>query len=149
MAVQIRLSSEQDVPLILPLVRAYHAFEHLESTASGREFAVRKLVGDRALGGIWLVFERQTPAGYIALCRGYSIEFGGCDAFVDEFYLEPAFRGKGIGAQVLELIKDEASVLEIRALHLEVARDNRSARRLYTRAGFAPREQYLLMSMAL
>ena len=43
-------------------------------------------------------------------------------------------------------VKVEARRLDIRALHLEVARDNQRARRLYASAGFAAREQYFLMS---
>ncbi|MND01650.1 hypothetical protein D3C83_207260 [compost metagenome] len=39
-----------------------------------------------------------------------------------------------------------AAALEIRKLHLEVARDNAPARRLYAKAGFVAREKYVLMS---
>ena len=58
--------------------------------------------------------------GYIAVCYSYSIEFGGRDAFIDEFYIAAAERGKGIGGRVL---KEIATLLQMRgvvAVHLEV-----------------------------
>jgi ribosomal protein S18 acetylase RimI-like enzyme len=50
---------------------------------------------------------------------------------------------------VLTEIKARARALDINALHLEVARDNARARRLYRAAGFEPRDKYLLMSAVL
>jgi ribosomal protein S18 acetylase RimI-like enzyme len=143
------LAKPRDLALLLPLVRAYHQFEEIDSTESGRESAVGRLLGDASLGGIWLIHSDATLCGYIALCRGFSIEFNGFDAFVDEFYLLPEFRGRGIGGRVLGEIKSRARELDINALHLEVARDNEPARRLYRAAGFEARDRYLLMSATL
>jgi ribosomal protein S18 acetylase RimI-like enzyme len=58
-------------------------------------------------------------------------------------------RGQGIGSEVLEFVKREAAALGVVALHLEVARDNRRARRVYERWGFEAREQFHLMSCYL
>jgi [ribosomal protein S18]-alanine N-acetyltransferase len=45
-------------------------------------------------------------------------------------------RGKGLGAQLLELHLRRLAGLGVRAVFLEVAEDNAPARRLYRRAGF-------------
>lgn len=147
MKIDIHLASLQDLDLIVPLVGAYHAFETLNSTASERKSAVKKLLMNPDFGGIWLVYCDDALAGYIALCRGYSIEFNGFDAFIDEFFLSPEFRAKGIGTQVLGFLKKEARKLEINALHLEVARNNHAAQRLYRKSGFKARKKYMLMSV--
>ena len=149
MTIELTLAKPRDLELLLPLVRAYHEFEAIDSTAAGRESAIGRLLGDASLGGIWLISSDGALCGYIALCRGFSIEFDGFDAFVDEFYLLPEFRGRGIGGLALEEIKAKARALDINALHLEVARDNERARRLYRAAGFEPRDRYLLMSAVL
>lgn len=149
MKIELRKGQSSDLQGILPLVRAYHEFEEIGSTAAGRESAVGRLLGDPDLGAIWTILANGSLCGYIALCRGFSIEFDGFDAFVDEFYLLPDFRGRGIGRFVLEEIKSQARQLDINALHLEVARDNERARRLYRAAGFEARDKYLLMSATL
>ncbi|MDH3387203.1 MAG: GNAT family N-acetyltransferase [Gammaproteobacteria bacterium] len=149
MKTELRQASTQDLPQLLPLVRAYHEFEHIDSSETLRESALRRLLADPGCGGIWMIHADNLLAGYIALCRGFSIEFNGFDAFIDEFYLNPEFRGKGVGKAVLEAIKQEARKLEINAIHLEVARDNDRARVLYRAAGFEARDKYLPMSLML
>lgn len=147
--VELELATNEHFNLILPLVSAYHEFEGLDTTDAARESSVQTLLSNRALGGIWLVYSSGEPAGYIALCVGYSIEFGGHDAFVDEFFIRPEFRGKGLGTEALELIKAEATNIGIKALHLEVAKKNAKAKRLYSRSQFQAREKYVLMSIEL
>jgi len=149
MQAELRLALQEHLDLTLPLVRAYHEFEKLDTTDSDRENSVRKLLSDRALGGIWLIYFKHEPVGYVALCTGYSIEFGGYDAFIDEFYIRPKFRGKGLGKETLQLVKAEAAKIGIRALHLEVARSNINALTLYAGAQFKAREKYVLMSATL
>jgi GNAT superfamily N-acetyltransferase len=149
MNIQLQRATPHHLAGILPLVAAYHAFEHIDSSADDRASALRRLLEDPGLGGIWLIEVDSRLAGYIALCRGFSIEFNGYDAFVDEFFLLPEFRGRGVGKSVLAQIGNEARKLDINALHLEVARDNRAARKLYGAAGFAARDKYLLMSLTL
>jgi len=149
MNLELLVAKPGDLDRILPLVAAYHAFEGIDSNAEKRRSAIARLLADSALGGIWLVLADGALAGYIALCRGFSIEFDGFDAFVDEFYLDPEFRGRGIGKFVLAAIRTEARQRQINALHLEVARDNQRARRLYQAAGFEARDRYLLMSATL
>lgn len=149
MSIQLRLIKEPDLPQLLPLVRAYHEFEGIAHPDADTESALRPLIGESALGRIWLVCLASQPIGYVALCFGYSIEFAGRDAFVDEMFIAPKYRGRGFGQEALALVRHEAAELGIRALHLEVARDNRRAQSLYRRAGFAPRDRFLLMSARL
>jgi GNAT superfamily N-acetyltransferase len=145
----IREATVEDLPHLLQFVREYHQFERVDLDEGERQVAVRTLLGDKALGRIWLVYVDEVPVGYLALCFGYSIEFAGRDATIDEFYISPAYRGQGLGRQVLGYIKEEARKLNLKALHLEVARGNTTAQRLYERVDFAPREKYMLMSLYL
>ena len=149
MDVRLHPAGPNNLAQILPLVTAYHAFEHLDNTPAQREAALRRLLENPEFGIVWLVYADEDLAGYIALCRGFSIEFNGFDAFIDEFFLLPEFRGEGIGKMVLDLVKNDAARFEINAIHLEVARDNHNARKLYRAAGFEAREKYLLMSVVL
>lgn len=51
-------------------------------------------------------------------------------------YVRPAWRGRGYGARLLELVKAELPALRARGLLLTVAPDNDAALALYRRAGF-------------
>lgn len=145
----ISVALPDDLDRLLPLVRAYHAFEKIERTDHERRASLAPLLGENPFGAIWLVSQDDEAIGYIALCFGYSIEFGGRDAFVDEFFLVEAARGRGLGRRVLADVSAAAAETGIVALHLEVARSNSRARRFYESLGFAARNRYHLMSCPL
>jgi len=149
MTPEIKIASIEDLEILLPLVRAFHEFEDLHITEEQRKSSLTALLANVELGGIWLIYADRQAVGYVALCLGYSIEFAGKDAFIDEFYIKPEFRGNGLGKQTLEFIKIAAKDLDIRAIHLEVSRTNINARRLYSRFNFEVREKYVLMSVNL
>ncbi|MEO0352462.1 MAG: GNAT family N-acetyltransferase [Cyanobacteria bacterium P01_A01_bin.15] len=149
MCLTLRLASPDSLLQLITMVRAYHEFEDIHMTEQERKKALSHLLAHTSLGGIWLILKDAQVAGYIALTYGYSLEFGGRDAFIDEFYICPDFRGEGLGQTTLGLIQQEAERLGIRALHLEVARTNLRAQRLYARANFQPRNKYVLMSATL
>ncbi len=146
---RLQRASVDNLPQLLPLVKAYHQFEAIHMTDESRKQAVLCLLSDSSLGGVWLIVVGVAIAGYIALTFGYSIEFGGKDAFIDELYIRPEFRGQGLGTQTLSQIQQEARALNIQALHLEVARLNTRAQKLYVQANFQSRSNYMLMSVRL
>jgi GNAT superfamily N-acetyltransferase len=135
--------------VLLPFVRAFHEHEQIAMDEDDRASVVRRLLIEPAWGRIWLIFDGDEPAGYIAICTGFSIEFRGNDAFVDEFYVRPESRGLGLGTKALQLVCTEAKALGIRALHLEVDRSNAKARKLYAGAEYEAREAYMLMTNLL
>lgn len=145
----IRTATVEDAELLMPFVRAYHEFEGIASTEPERARSIAPLLSDASLGRVWMILEEGQAVGYIAVCFGYSIEFGGRDAFLDEFFLAPAARSRGLGGKVLEAVKNEVTRLGVRAVHLEVARTNFGAKKFYSKAGFKSRERYHLMSCML
>ena len=147
--ITLELAEPAQLEELLPLVAAYHAFEEVETSAEQRKIAVGKLLRDKNLGNIWLVRKLDSVIGYIAICYSYSIEFGGQDAFVDEFYIAEAERGKGIGGHVLKEVAELLRARGIVAVHLEVDGRNERARAAYARAGFSSRDKYHVMSLEL
>lgn len=74
-------------------------------------------------------------AGYALTARTYSNEAGGLVLWLEEAYILPAFRGKGLGGAFLEfLAKDYPE--EVARIRLEVSDENTDAVRLYRRAGY-------------
>lgn len=145
----LHLAGPDDTDLILPLVAAYHAHEGIASTAEHRRAGLEPLLEGSDFGAVWLIGTHAAPIGYIAVTFGWSIEAGGKDAFVNEFFLVPASRGKGHGEAALDLISAELKGRGVKTLHIEVARKNEAGQRFYRNAGFEPREGYLLMTRAL
>jgi ribosomal protein S18 acetylase RimI-like enzyme len=105
--------------------------------------AIREMLDQPGLGRIWLVAQPEV-VGYVAVTFGFSLEFLGRDAFIDEFFIRPRFRGAGLGTRVLAALEPECRALDVRALHLEVERENPFAQRLYRRQGYRDNDRRLL-----
>ena len=87
--------------------------------------------------------------GYVAACFSYSIEHGGRDVVIDELYIEAPERGMGVGAEILERLKEHMRAHSVVAIQLEVDRRNERAKTLYLQSGFSCRDKYQLMTIAL
>ena len=147
--VTLRLATPDDLNTLVEKARAYHEFEGIQSDENKLRESLTPLIGASPSGAIWLIELSGSIIGYIALAFGYSIEFGGRDAFVDELYIDSGYRGQGIGTEVLRMAKAEAINLGVRALHLEVGRGNGRAQRVYASMGFERRDRFFLMSLKL
>lgn len=130
----------------LALVAAFHAVEGVAQTPAARRRALETLLTPPEPGELWLIEVGGRAIGYIAIAYGYSIEFGGRDGFVDEFFVDAAHRGAGIGRAALRDLARDLSARGFHALHLEVAETNERAIRLYEAEGFSYRRGYRLMS---
>jgi GNAT superfamily N-acetyltransferase len=75
---------------------------------------------------------------------GFSFEYGGRDAFIDEWFIRENFRNQGIGGKTLDHIAIQARKLQIKTLHMEVERHNDNARHLYAQKGYAENGRMLL-----
>lgn len=153
MNAQVRKAGEHDLSRLLAWVRAFHLHHAIPEPKGGLTNAITHLLTDAKLGSIRIVEVGASlqQVGYIAMCYGYSIEFGGRDAFVDEMFLEPHVRGQGHGRAALEQVITRTRAEGIRALHLhlEVAEDNAPAERFYAPLGFEKRSGYRLMTLLL
>lgn len=149
MQTQIYLAQSEDIETLLVLLKAYYAFDRLHFDERIARLALNQMIGDKNLGRLWIISDNGQEVGYIAITFGFSLEFGGQDAFIDEFFILEDFRGKGIGTTVLESVESALKELKISALHLEVDRDNLAAQKYYRTQGFESRERFINMSKAL
>lgn len=136
-----------DVDELLALARAFHA-EDGHPLDAGGERAVREVCDGHPLARGFLVRARGLTAGYLVLTLGFGVEYGGADVFLDDLYLTPENRGRGLGAPVMAAAVAEARRLGARAVHLVVAPGNERAQRLYRGSGFEASD-WLVMSKRL
>lgn len=142
----IQRAHPNDLPGLIEISSRYHAFEELVSTDEDRKRALTPLLQDDSLGCILIHRVGDAITGYIALCFGYSIELGGREAFIDEFFVDQEYRGKGTGDALLAAAITFLSDHGVVALHMEVGRENFAAMKFYSKRGFEARDKYVLMT---
>jgi GNAT superfamily N-acetyltransferase len=139
-----KLAETFDLETILQLMREYYNFDHLDFHEYLARTALEQLVKDNSLGRVWLIQVEDEAIGYAVLTLGYSLEYRGRDAFVDELYIRESYRDRGIGTETLKFIETNCYTLGIRALHLEVERNNTKAQSTYRKFGFEDRDRFLM-----
>ena len=142
----VREATLRDEAELLRMMRNLAAHEPgaIPFDESAARAAFRQFLSWPAFGRVWILCEKDWPAGYIILTLGFSFEFHGHDAFIDELYVEPACRRRGYGRQAIAFVEKKAREMGVHALHLEVDHGNDPAIDLYRRAGYVDHQRHLM-----
>ena len=149
MSAALHLARPEHLEQVLALVAPFHEEQGITQDDTTRHAALAPLLEGTPYGAIYIIGPTRAPIGYVVMTFSWSVEFGGMDGFVDEIYIRPRVRGRGIATEVLLELPKALADAGITALHLEVDRDNDTAQRLYGRTGFKPRERYMMMTRRL
>ena len=126
------------------MMRDFYEFEHLPYDAALLRKLMTKLMADDRLGRL-ILFESQSDLiGYMVLGFGFSLEFHGRDCFIDEFYVCPLHRSRGIGAAAVEFALSLCREQGIEAVHLEADHTNVRGHDFYKRLGFKDHARHLM-----
>ena len=118
--------------------------EKIEFDEPAARASFRQLLSLPKFGRTWLLCEENKPVGYIVLTIGFSFEFHGHDAFIDELYVDTAYRRRGYGRQAVAFVERKAREMGVNAIHLEVDRGNDPALELYRRSGYEDHARFLM-----
>lgn len=144
MAVSFRFGERRDVDALLPLMEGFYAFERLQYEAARQRRLVVELIDNKNLGRL-IVFEDSAKlVGYMVLGFGFSLEFHGRDCFIDEFFVSPEYRSRGIGRAAVDFALGVCRELGIKAAHLEADHVNVRGHEFYKRLGFKDHERHLM-----
>ncbi len=139
-----RLARLADLEAVLALHRDFFAEDHYPFHEEETRANLALLLRDPSLGRVLVLEEDGVPAGYLVLTFGFSLEFSGRNALVDELYVAPGHRGHGHGTRALAAAEELCRELGIRAIHLVVERYKEAAQALYLRAGFVAYERNVM-----
>lgn len=149
MSAALTLAGPDHLDRLLPLVAAFHAEAEITLSEEARRAGVAPLLDGIPYGCVYLMGPPRAPIGYVVITFGWSVEFGGLDAIIDELYVRPGVRGRGVASEALSALPRALAGGGLRAIHMEVDRDNAAAINLYRRAGFQPRDNFMVMSKPL
>ena len=132
------------IPAALTLMSAFYSEESLDYRETRARGALQQLVANPGLGAFQFIRLEGEPAGYFVLTIGFSLEFAGPFALLDEFYITPAYRGRGAGAQAFDQILRVAASFGVASIRLEVDRANPRVQGFYRRHGFEPHDRDIM-----
>ncbi len=125
-----------DIDTLLGLVAQFYGHFGYTFEPTAHRKMLEEFITHEYMGSLWLVRVDGEVAGYLALTYGYTFEFGGRDAFVDEFFMTEPYRNGGFGRLALQEIQEKMTALGLHAIHLHTEHYNERAKRLYESVGF-------------
>ena len=149
MSAALTLAGPDHLDRLMALVDSFHTEAEMHSTEQTRRDALGPLLDGIPYGCVYLIGPPRAPIGYMVITFTWSVEYGGLDGNIDELYIRPGVRGRGIAFEALVALPNALAGGGLRTIHLEVDRENAKALKLYRRAGFALNEKYAFMTKHL
>ncbi|MES9970206.1 MAG: GNAT family N-acetyltransferase [Candidatus Thiodiazotropha sp.] len=140
----IRIANVSDIERIVVLMAAFYKESGYMFDNDNAYTAFDALLKNDSLGKCWLIECDSDPVGYIAVTYTFSLEYFGHAAFIEDLYVSPEYRNRGLGLRALEAAEKECRKRGILALHLEVGSDNIAGNALYESFGFNATDRKLL-----
>ena len=145
-AFSIRAAVASDVPLILSLIRELAEFERLLHEVVADEPHLREqLFGSRPAAEVLLGFDADdTPMGFALFFQNFSTFLARPGIYLEDLYVRPAFRGRGLGRALLEHIARLAVERECGRFEWAVLDWNENAIGFYRKLGTQVMEDWRL-----
>jgi GNAT superfamily N-acetyltransferase len=103
---------------------------------------VQSIAEDRRYGFILVASVASAPVGVAYASALMSLEHGGESGWLEELYVLPEARGRGVGTRLVDAVVQEAARRGWRAIDLEVEAGHEQAARIYQRRGFQQRNRH-------
>lgn len=103
MSLALAPAVEADVPLLLRFIRDLAVYEKLEHEVVATEDGLRRtLFGERRYAEALIARLDGVPAGFALYFHNYSTFLGKPGLYLEDLFVEPGQRGKGIGRALLQ-----------------------------------------------
>jgi GNAT superfamily N-acetyltransferase len=104
---EVRVGTIDDVPLLLHFIRLMAEFEKLEVSAT--EDTLREsLFGDRPSAHVLFAYVDDVPVAYVVYFFTFATMVGKRGLWLDDLFVMPEFRGKGIASALMAYLADIA-----------------------------------------
>ena len=142
----IRPARPEDVAAVLRLIRGLAEYEKLAHEVVATEAALRAtLFGDRPAAEVLLAEEDGQAVGLALFFRNYSTFLARPGIYLEDLFVEPAFRGRGIGKALLQAVARLAVQRGCGRFEWSVLDWNTPAIRFYEALGARPMSDWTVM----
>ncbi len=144
----IRPSTVDDVPLILDFIRGLAEYEKLSNEVTATEADIREsLFGKRPAAECIIAFWKNEAAGFAVYFHNYSTFLGRAGLYLEDLFVRPEFRGRGIGRALLLHLAGIAKERKCGRFEWAVLDWNTPAIDFYRRLGAKPMDEWMIFRM--
>lgn len=108
--------------------------------------AVLPMLNGGPEGAIWLIGPTRAPLGYATITFGWSLPLAGREGWVEDVFIRPNVRRRGIGTEVLNAIAVSLRQAGLKALHVRMQGHVPAAEKFFLGAGYATNSDITVMT---
>ena len=139
----VRAATENDVPLILELIEGLAEYEHLRHECVATQDLLRAtLFGARPSAEVVIAEWEGAPAGFALLFHNYSTFLARPGIYLEDLFVRPEHRGRGVGRSLLQHLAALAVARECGRLEWAVLDWNADAIGFYEKLGARPQDDW-------
>ena len=140
---RIRPAAVEDTALVLEFIRELAHYERLSHEVVASEALLREtLFGERRVAEVMLGFLDADPVGFALFFQSFSTFLGRPGIFLEDLYVRPQVRGRGIGRALLAHVARVALERGAGRLEWSVLDWNQPALRFYESVGAKPMREW-------
>ncbi len=140
---EIRAATVADVPLILQFIRGLAEYEKLAHEAIATEELLRaQLFGEQPGAEVVLAYLNNEAVGFALFFHNFSTFLGRRGLYLEDLFVKPAARGKGVGRALLGYLARLAQARGCGRLEWAVLDWNEPAMRFYESLGAQPMNEW-------
>ncbi len=139
----LRFAQPKDVTTILGFIRELADYEHLAHEVVADESSLTEtLFGERRYAEVVLAEQEDDPAGFALFFHNYSTFLARPGIYLEDLYVRPTHRGRGIGEALLTTLARIACDRGCGRLEWSVLDWNEPAIGFYERLGARPQDDW-------
>ena len=143
-----RFATIEDVPVVLALIRELAEYERMSDQVVASEELLREsLFGNRRAAEVLIAEERGEPLAFALFFHNFSTFLGRPGIYLEDIYVRPAARGRGIGKALLERLARIAVERDCGRMEWSVLDWNEPAIRFYLRLGAVAMDEWTVFRL--
>jgi GNAT superfamily N-acetyltransferase len=143
--VQIRSATERDVPVIREMIEALATYEKLRDACVVSDDRLREtLFGPHPSAEVIIAHAGDKPAGFALFFHNYSTFLAQRGLYLEDLFVKPEYRGRGIGRALLERLAQIAVERDCGRFEWSVLDWNEPAIGFYKKLGAVPMEDWTI-----
>jgi GNAT superfamily N-acetyltransferase len=147
-AIRITPATPADVPTILAFIRELAEYEKLLDRVTATEDLLHhSLFGPRPYAEVLMARVDGRPAGYALFFHNYSTFLARPGIYLEDVYVQPALRGRGVGKALLREVARAAVERDCGRLEWSVLDWNKPSIDFYLSLGATPMDEWTTYRM--
>ena len=146
--IKIRKAELKDVTIILNLIKELAEYEKLlDEVTATEDKLMNTIFGRDKFVEVWLAEINDEPVGQVFFFRNYSTFLAKPGFYIEDIYVRPQFRGRGIGKKLLKKVIELAAEKNYGRVEWSVLNWNEPAIEFYKNIGAVSMDDWKLFRL--